>query len=152
MNYLMLVNTFWDKNLTEPSSATEIALYYFLLHLCNKGRWKEPFRAANNSICSSLIITEKTLIRARNHLSEKGLIKYKSNKGRKHLTNYFIIKTYQKNWNNSSISDSISDSNIPPKALLGKQLGEFKQNKTKYNNNKYENKKTINDILATIRK
>lgn len=63
-----------------PLSATEQALYYELIDLCNEETWAEVFTAANGKLMVNLRISENTLNAARKSLINAGLIFYKSGK------------------------------------------------------------------------
>ena len=77
MNYIVLINRFWQLRRKMRIGNTEADLYYFLLQESNLRNWENPFSCPNMLICVSIGITEKTLIRARNGLAEKGLIEYR---------------------------------------------------------------------------
>ena len=49
MNIYELLNRFWLENEYDPCSATEIALYFFLLNKANIRRWKMPFQVLNGT-------------------------------------------------------------------------------------------------------
>lgn len=64
-------------------TATEQALFYELVAVCNSEGWEDVFSCSNIELCFSLNIDEKTLIRARLSLINAGLVYYKSGKGKR---------------------------------------------------------------------
>lgn len=75
-----------------PLTSTEQALYHELVSLCNDVDWQVVFTISNYQLCSSLMITEKTLITARNSLIKAGLIFYSSGKSRRAFSKYSFVK------------------------------------------------------------
>ena len=43
MNYIELVNQFWQCDIEHSFNGSETRLYFYLLHTCNSLRWKNPF-------------------------------------------------------------------------------------------------------------
>lgn len=78
MNYIELINHFWQIRRKTRLTACEADLYYFLMQESNLRDWENPFECSNGLICSTIGTTEKTLIGVRKRLQEKGLITYKS--------------------------------------------------------------------------
>jgi len=75
MNYIELVNQFWQADLMEagiPSNATR--LYFGLLNMSNRLGWKNPFGATNQQLAALLKCDIKTVIKCRNLLANSGLI------------------------------------------------------------------------------
>ncbi len=70
-------------------SATEQALFYELVAICNSEGWQDTFRCSNMELCYALGgIDVKTLIRARLKLINAKLIYYKSAKSKKDVGMY----------------------------------------------------------------
>lgn len=69
-------------------TATEQALFYELVAVCNSEGWEDVFSCSNIELCFSLNIDEKTLIRARLSLINAGLIYYKSGKSKRSVGSY----------------------------------------------------------------
>ena len=61
-------------------TATEQALFYGLVAICNGEDWRDVFDCSNIELCFALNVNEKTLIKARESLINAGLIYYKSGK------------------------------------------------------------------------
>ena len=76
MNYLTLINQFWQLRREVSFSSTEADLYYYLLNVANGLHWKNPFQQSNKLIEATLGVSEKTLISARNRLKQYGLIDF----------------------------------------------------------------------------
>lgn len=81
MNYIELLNRLWSSHDEHSFSTTEIALYVYLVHICNSCRWKNLFKRNNKKIEADLGISYNTLKNARNRLSQYGLISFKSQNG-----------------------------------------------------------------------
>lgn len=90
MNYIELINNFWQANKEHCFTGNETALYFYLLHTCNSLGWKNPFKHSNGYITGTLGISEKTLIASRNSLKQANLIDFDSSKGRRVLTSYSL--------------------------------------------------------------
>jgi len=73
------------------SAATQ-ALYHELVAICNEEGWVDTFECSNDELCSSLKITEKSLIDYRVNLIQAGLVYYKSGKSKKSIGVYSFIK------------------------------------------------------------
>ncbi|MDO7877324.1 hypothetical protein Q5H93_21445 [Hymenobacter sp. ASUV-10] len=76
MDYIKLLNRFWQRHREASFTPAETALYFALLAICNGLRWKNPFQHSNQLLYVSLNITEKTLIAARTKLQSAGLLTY----------------------------------------------------------------------------
>ena len=50
MNYIQLINNFWNLNETCNFNATETQLYFYLLNEFNKKYW-DKINISNNRIC-----------------------------------------------------------------------------------------------------
>ena len=76
MNYIELINLFWQTRRRVRLSSVEADLYFFLLQECNTQNWENPFECPNGLICVSIGMSEPTLIDARNRLQQKGFIEF----------------------------------------------------------------------------
>ncbi len=74
-------------------SATSQALYYELVAIANEEGWPDNFKCSNGELCSTLVITEKTLILARQELIQGDLVAYKSGKSKKTFSDYSFLTT-----------------------------------------------------------
>ncbi len=86
MNYINLVNDFWKLNNTESFNTTEIALYFYLLHVNNSCYWKSTFNHNNKKIEASLDISYKTLRSARQRLANANLLEFETKNGIPNVT------------------------------------------------------------------
>lgn len=66
----------------------EQLIYHELISVCNDKRWEEIFQCSNASLCKSLNISEKTLVKSRNSLINAGLIFYQSGKNERRKGSY----------------------------------------------------------------
>lgn len=109
MNYLELINHYWDLREQGKLTGNEGDCYLFLIHKCNRLSWKNPFNLSNQLCCGFLGIQEKSLIKYRNNLKQLGLIDFKS--GRKGInTEYFLFNPCKKDSLSGSVSGSHSGS------------------------------------------
>lgn len=67
---------------TYLSPASQL-LYHELVAICNELKWKEVFRKKGSDLCCVLNMSEKTLIKSRNELSDAGLIYFKSSRDKR---------------------------------------------------------------------
>lgn len=74
MDYIKLINRFWEANRNTQFTMAETTLYFYLLNEANRNYWQMPVVCATAIICASTGMTKATLIRARNGLKKKGLI------------------------------------------------------------------------------
>jgi hypothetical protein len=96
VNYIELLNQYWDLREQAIISAAEGDFYLFLLHRCNRLHWKNPFNLSNSFCCGHLSVQEKSLIKYRNKLKQVELIDFKS--GTKGIvTEYRLIGIHCKN-------------------------------------------------------
>ena len=76
-------------------TATEQALFYELVAVCNSEGWEDVFSCSNIELCFSLNIDEKTLVRARLSLINAGLIYYKSGKSKRSVGSYSFSRKFK---------------------------------------------------------
>ena len=76
MDYIKLINRFWEANRNTQFTMAETTLYFYLLNEANRNYWQMPVACATAIICASTGMTKATLIRARNGLKKKGLINF----------------------------------------------------------------------------
>jgi hypothetical protein len=73
-----------------PLTATEQALFYELIAICNEDGWRDTFNCSNQELCSALRISENSLVAARNTLIQCGLLCYKSGKSKRQFGFYSL--------------------------------------------------------------
>lgn len=81
MNYIELIRGFWRSHEEHLFTPTEIAVYFYLVEICNICQWKNPFKRNNAKIGADLSISFNTLKNARNKLQQVGLITFKTTNG-----------------------------------------------------------------------
>lgn len=105
MNYIGLVRAFWRSQEEHSFGPTEVALYFYLLEVCNICRWKNPFKRSNAKIEADLSMTFHVLKNARNRLKSAGLIDFKTTSGSQNVT-YTLLPTLQINY---EVSNEVGD-------------------------------------------
>jgi hypothetical protein len=70
------MNQFWRASSMEYMSASEVALYAFIVNECNQHRWNMPVPCSTVRICEVLHISKQTLCNARKNLAKRGLISF----------------------------------------------------------------------------
>ncbi|MDD9147849.1 DnaD domain protein [Sporolactobacillus sp. CQH2019] len=83
MNYIKLINAFYDRLETSQLSTSAIALWHALASVNNKAGWLREFAVAVSVLCIKTGLSERTISNARNELKTKGFIDFKSRKGNK---------------------------------------------------------------------
>lgn len=91
MNYIELINQFWQARRRMRLTSSEADLYYFLMQESNIRNWENPFECSNGLITSSISISEKTLIEARGKLQQKGLISFEAGQRKKKSPVYTLL-------------------------------------------------------------
>ncbi len=76
-------------------TATEQALFYELVAICNGEDWRDVFDCSNIELCFALNVNEKTLIKARESLINAGLVYYKSGKNKRVISSYSFVKEFK---------------------------------------------------------
>lgn len=91
MNYLELLNAFYERVQCSRVSNNGQLLYHTLLMINNKSSWSDWFSRTNVSISSMMNISEKAFINARSELKQLGLIDFVPSKKRGECTKYCIL-------------------------------------------------------------
>lgn len=115
MNYIELINQFWQTRHRVRLTSAEADLYFCLLQECNLRGWLNPFECPNGLICATIGVSESTLIDVRNRLQQKGFIKFVSGCRKAKSPVYSILY-----FENPSINPSISRG-INPSINLSKE-------------------------------
>lgn len=110
MTYIDFMNQFWRTAEQDPFCASEVALYAFLLNECNKRHWQMPFPCATIQICESLRLSKQTVITARKHLCESGLIAFMAGSTRYVPSKYSLLDLSQHLTDN--LTESLNTSSI----------------------------------------
>lgn len=91
MNYLELLNAFYERVQCSRVSNNGQLLYHTLLMINNKSSWSDWFSRTNVSISSMMNVSEKAFINARSELKQLGLIDFIPSKKRGECTKYCIL-------------------------------------------------------------
>ena len=113
MNYIAIINSFWDSATTNPLSTGQGSLYFALLHVCNRSNWTEWFQAPNQVLSVLTGMSRSGILKARNELKQRGLIDFRE-RGTK-TTVYCITIANSKqagvqNSNQNSMQDGVQNS------------------------------------------
>ncbi len=112
MNYLELLNAFYERIQCSRISNNGQLLYYTLLAINNKSSWSDWFSRTNVSISSLMNVSEKAFMNARAELKQLGLIDFVPSKRRGECTKYRILyptKYSTKASTNSSTNSSTKE-------------------------------------------
>lgn len=147
MNYLTIINAFWDLAMTNPLSTGQVSLYFALLHVCNKSNWTEWFQAPNQVLSVLTGLSRSGILKARNELKQKGLIDFKERGTKATLYKLIIANSKQKSTQDSTqaertIANSTQDSK-QDSTQVGKQVGV--QNSTPLDKQKHKQKQNKKD-------
>lgn len=77
MNYIALINSFWDSAILSPLSTGQVSLYMALLHINNRSNWIEWFTAPNQVLSVLTGLSRSGILKARNELKQRGLIDFR---------------------------------------------------------------------------
>ncbi len=161
MNYLTMINAFWDLAMTNPLSTGQVSLYFALLHVCNRSNWTEWFQAPNQVLSVLTGLSRSGILKARNELKQKGLIDFKERGTKATLYKLIIANSKQKSTQDSkqaekTIANSTQDSkqagstianstqdSVQKSTQVGKQVGV--QNSTPLDKQKHKQKQNKKD-------
>ena len=127
-------------------TATEQALFYELVAICNGEDWRDVFDCSNIELCFALNVNEKTLIKARESLINAGLIYYKSGKSRRVVSSYSFVKEF-KTTVMTTVNNTVDNTPDKPTDKMGDKTTNNTTNSTDYN--KLKQKPNIN-ILSKV--
>ena len=149
MNYIALINQFWQIRRSKIITSVQADLYKFLLHESNMRNWENPLRITNGVVCANIGITEKTLIDARNRLQQIGLIKFQGGVSKKQSPTYLILDSDSQHCKNSSIGVSFDVSYQG--GYEGGNQGSFEANiNNKLNNTKRNKTSASNEAVPVV--
>ncbi|MCF3942604.1 DnaD domain-containing protein [Oceanobacillus alkalisoli] len=78
MNYIKEINAFYDHQEREPLSGSAVALWYALMHMNNKTRWKNTFTSPGSVLQNKAGLSASSFKRARTELVDAGYIEVAS--------------------------------------------------------------------------
>jgi predicted transcriptional regulator len=128
MNYINQIRGFWRAHEEHSFSTTEVAVYFYLLEVCNICHWKNPFKRNNAKIEADLGISFNTLKNARNRLAQTGLLSFKTTNGSPNVV--YTLSNFDKVTNKvtNEVTDEVTDE-VGDEVLTTKD----KQNETETN-------------------
>lgn len=135
MNYISIVNSFWDSATTNPLSTGQIALWFALAHINNKCSWIEWFQAPNQVLSVLTGLSRSGILRARNELKQRGLIDFKERGTKATLYKITIVNSVQDS-KQKSTQNSVQDS-----------TQDGVQNSNTLNKQETKTKKSITDVI-----
>ena len=92
MTYIDYMNQFWRASSMEYMSASEVALYAFIVNECNLHRWDMPVPCSTVRICEVLHMSKQTLCTARKNLAKRGLISFTDGRSRHVPSKYSLLE------------------------------------------------------------
>lgn len=111
MNYIKEINSFYQRQETNPLSSSAANLWHTLMHVNNRAGWKNKFTVAISVLCCKANLTNSTFKRARTELRDKGYIRYESQRGNRSAI-YRIVSLEQSTADQNSGHDEDADQNI----------------------------------------
>ena len=115
MNYIELINRYWQEVEIEGWTPVETDIYFRLLDICNRSGWKNPFTLPNPRAVALMAVTENTLAAGRDRLVMKGLIGFKRGSRRKDAPTYCFPEKIDGEWVFPESFTPCFASNIEPK-------------------------------------
>lgn len=143
MNYIELINRYWQEVEIEGWTPAETEIYFRLLDICNRSGWRNPFTLPNPRAVALMAVTENTLAAGRDRLVMKGLIGFRKGSRRKDAPTYCFPEKIDGEWVFPESFTAGFTSNIEPKCGVkpGVKSGvkPIAYNKTKTKTNKSPN-------------
>lgn len=78
MNYIGLINNFWNKYQTNPVSPGAVALFFKLLHHANIRMWQFPVCLTNEFLTADMHTSKSSFLRYRDELKSNGYISFEA--------------------------------------------------------------------------
>ena len=91
MNYIELINAFWDKRAVYPLSSSEADFYFYLLKVCDSRKWTNPFKLPTQIIERDMYLNRRSICEIRNKLQQSGYIRFTASTKRGEVTEYEIV-------------------------------------------------------------
>lgn len=109
MNYITLINSFWNLAMMNPLSTGQVSLYFALLHICNRSNWTEWFQAPNQVLSVLTGLSRTGILRARNELKQRGLIEFKERGTKATLYKLSTLSTLMSNSVQDGTQERVQD-------------------------------------------
>lgn len=123
MNYIKELNAFYDSLELNPLSSSAIVLWYALMHMNNKSRWKCEFRVAATVLRIKSGLNESSFKRARIELKEKGYIAYEAQGGNR-ASVYRMISLVEQNDGARQVDSVVDGAVSTEKEAVGETVGQ----------------------------
>jgi hypothetical protein len=132
LNYIKLINHFWDVNLEYNFTGNEAKLYFYLLHVSNSLSWKNPFKQSLRQINRGTGISINSIKACQKRLIDAGVISLKNGQAGNHFnyenkTEYYITSVS----NNDTHADTHLDTDTDTYPDTINKLKETKQRERK---------------------
>ena len=98
MNYIELINRYWQEVDIKGWTPVETEIYFRLLDFCNRSGWTNPFTLPNPRAVALMAVTENTLAAGRDKLVMKGLIGFRKGSRRKDAPMYCFPEKVDGEW------------------------------------------------------
>ena len=141
MNYIAIINSFWDSATTNPLSTGQVSLYFALLHICNRSNWTEWFAAPNQVLSVLTGLSRSGILKARNELKQRGLIDFQEKATK--ATKYKVTMA-----NSKQVSTQIG---VQDGTQISDTLYKHKQNEKSSTDVLPEKTDAFSDQITTIR-
>lgn len=92
MNYITLLNRFWELNDTERFTPCETMVYFYLLRRFNEAKWPEQLAVSTEQTTLGTGISKMAVINSRRRLAEAGLIDVSVHKKGRGSCSVFVLK------------------------------------------------------------
>jgi hypothetical protein len=86
MNYIKQIKGFWLLQRKHALNYTDIALYFYLLEICNSANWANPFKRNTAKVLADLKLSRSSLERSRKRLKQYGILTFRSVRGTANIT------------------------------------------------------------------
>ena len=147
MKYIDYMNQFWRSAAKSPMSASEVALYAFLVNECNINYWKMPITCSTMRICETLHLSKQTVILARADLAKRRLIAFSYGKSRFVPSKYSLIELTDRL--TEDVTDKLTD-DFSPIIIKDKDKDNYKTKKSNYDSNSSKNRRRgVKEVLTT---
>ncbi|MDF2433218.1 MAG: hypothetical protein JWP44_2849 [Mucilaginibacter sp.] len=124
MNYIAQIKGFWLLHEKHALSSIDIALYFYLLEVCNSTNWINPFKRNNAKILADLRMPRATFFRSRSKLKRAGILNFRSVNGTPNVTYTLInLESIYRNRNEeiTAINDTGSDTGADTGCVTGSE-------------------------------
>lgn len=149
VEYITLINRFWDSATTNPLSTGQVSLYFALLHVCNRSNWTEWFQAPNQVLSVLTGLSRSGILKARNELKQRGMIDFRERSTKSTIYKLSTISTLSTTMSNSTQVSTQKGNQIGVQigAQKGNQIGAQKSDTKERYRYRQDNKKSISNEI-----